>query len=124
MSVYERLALLGISLPQPAAPVAALVPFVRSGNLLFLSGHIAKTHGKPQVGTLGAGLTTEAGKTAARGVAIELLGTLHAALGTENRRLFRDCETSNRAYCRRLPTHDGDGGRDPFNRMWPVEPRR
>jgi enamine deaminase RidA (YjgF/YER057c/UK114 family) len=84
MSGYERLALLGISLLQPTAPVAAFVPFVRSGSLLFLSGHIAMADGKPQVGKLGADLTTEEGTTAARGVAIQLLGTLHAALGDLN----------------------------------------
>jgi len=81
MSVYERLESLSISLPEPAAPVAAFEPCVRSGNLLFLSGHIAKKDGKPWVGQLGRELTTEQGKVAARAVAIDLLGTLHATLG-------------------------------------------
>ena len=61
--------------------MAAFVPFVRSGKLLFVSGHIAKIDGKPWVGQLGRELSTEQGKEAARGVAIDLLGTLHGALG-------------------------------------------
>jgi enamine deaminase RidA (YjgF/YER057c/UK114 family) len=81
MSVYEKIEALHIDLPALAAPVAAFVPFVRSGNLLFLSGHIAKTNGKPWVGQLGRELTTEQGRNAARAVAVDLLGTLHGALG-------------------------------------------
>jgi enamine deaminase RidA (YjgF/YER057c/UK114 family) len=54
---------------------------VRSGKLLFISGHIAKIDGKPWVGQLGRELSTEQGKDAARRVAIDLLGTLHGALG-------------------------------------------
>jgi enamine deaminase RidA (YjgF/YER057c/UK114 family) len=80
MSVYEKIEALHIDLPALAAPVAAFVPFVRSGNLLFLSGHIAKTN-EPWVGQLGRELTTEQGRNAARAVAVDLLGTLHGALG-------------------------------------------
>jgi enamine deaminase RidA (YjgF/YER057c/UK114 family) len=80
VSVYEKLQSLGIALPVPAAPVASFVPVVRTGNLVFLSGHIAKQAGKPLAGKLGADLTTEQGQAAARSVAIELLGTLNAAL--------------------------------------------
>jgi len=54
VSVYERLDSLNITLPDPTPPVAAFVPFLRSGNLLFSSGHIAKIGGKPWVGQLGA----------------------------------------------------------------------
>jgi enamine deaminase RidA (YjgF/YER057c/UK114 family) len=79
MSVYEKLAQLQIDLPPLTAPVAAFVPYVRCGKLLFLSGHIAKRDGKPWVGQLGAQLTTMEGKQAARGVAIDLIGTLNAA---------------------------------------------
>jgi enamine deaminase RidA (YjgF/YER057c/UK114 family) len=85
MSVYDRLKALKISLPVVEPPVAAFVPTVRSGNLLFVSGHIAKEHGKPWVGKLGQDLTTDQGKKAARGIAIELLATLHATLGDLNR---------------------------------------
>jgi enamine deaminase RidA (YjgF/YER057c/UK114 family) len=81
VSVYEKLKALNISLPEVTQPVAAFVPFVRSGKLLFVSGHIAKIDGKPWVGQLGRELSTEQGKDAARLVAIDLLGTLHGALG-------------------------------------------
>lgn len=81
MPVYDTLDALGISLPPVTAPVAAFVPWVICGDLLFLSGHIAKRDGKPWVGQLGGALTTEEGKAAARAVAIDLLGTLHAATG-------------------------------------------
>jgi enamine deaminase RidA (YjgF/YER057c/UK114 family) len=85
MSVYEKLDAFNITLPELAPPVAALVPFLRTGNLLFLSGHISENNGKPWVGQLGANLTTEQGKNAARGVAIDLMGTLHAAVGDLNK---------------------------------------
>jgi len=84
MSVYEKLKALGISLPQVAPPAAAFSPFVRSGNLIFVSGHIAKKEGKPWTGKLGADLTTAQGQEAARDVAIQLMGTLHAAAGDLN----------------------------------------
>ncbi|HWH84606.1 MAG TPA: RidA family protein [Burkholderiaceae bacterium] len=85
VSVYERLTELGITLPPLSAPAAAYVPFVRTGNLLFVSGHIAKRDGKAWVGQLGRDMVTATGKHAARSVAIDLLGTLHAALGDLNR---------------------------------------
>jgi enamine deaminase RidA (YjgF/YER057c/UK114 family) len=85
MSVYERLKALNITLPAVEPPVAAFVPVVRSGNLLFVSGHIAKKDGKPWVGKLGDKIPTAEGKEAARGIAIELLATLHAALGDLNK---------------------------------------
>ena len=84
-SVYERLTQLGISLPPVAAPAAAYVPFVRSGNLVFISGHIARRDGKAWVGQLGRDMVTATGKHAARAIAIDLLGTLHAAIGDLDR---------------------------------------
>lgn len=81
MSIQARLDALGITLPPVATPAAAYVPFVRSGNLVFLSGHIAKRDGQVWVGQLGKTLTTAEGQQAARNVAIDLLGTLHAAAG-------------------------------------------
>ena len=79
MSVYDRLKQLDITLPPVAVPAAAYVPFVQTGKLIFLSGHIARKDGKPWVGQFGAGMSTEEGKAAARAVAIDLMGTLHAA---------------------------------------------
>ena len=81
MSVYEKLKALNITLPEVEPPVAAFVPFVRTGNLVFVSGHIPKKNGKPWTGKLGAELTTEQGRQAARAIAIELMATLQAAVG-------------------------------------------
>ncbi len=81
MSVYEKLNALGITLPPLTPPAAVFVPWVRTGDLVFVSGHIAKRDGKPWVGQLGAGMTTADGQQAARAAAIDLLGTLHGATG-------------------------------------------
>jgi enamine deaminase RidA (YjgF/YER057c/UK114 family) len=78
-TIAQRLQSLGISLPPLAVPAAAYVPFVRSGNLVFLSGHIAKKDGKPWVGQLGLTMGTADGQAAARAIAVDLLGTLAAA---------------------------------------------
>jgi len=88
-TVYERLKSLHITLPDVPPPVVdgyvpAFVPFVRAGNLIYLSGRLAKKDGKLWIGKLGADMTTPEGKQAARGIAIELLATLHAALGDLN----------------------------------------
>src|ERR1700756_2535974 len=85
MSVYERLRALNVSLPEIKPPVAAFVPFVRTGNLVYLSGHIAKRDGRPWSGKLGKEITTTQGKEAARSTAIELLATLQAAIGDLNK---------------------------------------
>ena len=85
MSVYDRLQQLGIQLPPVAVPAAAYVPFVQTGPLVFLSGHIARRDGQPWVGQLGRDVDTATGQAAARAVAIDLLGTLHAAVGDLNR---------------------------------------
>ena len=81
MSVYDKLQALNISLPPLAAPAAAYVPYVQTGNTVFLSGHIARKDGKPWVAQFGRNITTEEGKLAARAVAIDLLGTLQHACG-------------------------------------------
>jgi enamine deaminase RidA (YjgF/YER057c/UK114 family) len=81
MTAYDKLAALAIRLPDLARPDAAFVPFVQTGNLVFVSGHIARRDGGPWTGRLGDGLTTEEGQRAARAVAIDLLATLHAATG-------------------------------------------
>ena len=84
INIYDRLTELGITLPPIAVPAAAYVPFVRSGNLIFISGHIAKRDGKAWVGQLGRDMVTASAKHAARAIAIDLLGTLHAATGDLN----------------------------------------
>jgi enamine deaminase RidA (YjgF/YER057c/UK114 family) len=85
-TVCERLKALQITFPDVPPPVvdgyvAAFVPFVRTGNLVYLSGRLAKKNGKPWSGKVGEDITTLEGKQAARGIAIELLATLQAALG-------------------------------------------
>ena len=85
MSIYDKLAELHITLPPVAAPAAAYLPFVQTGNLVFLSGHIAKKDGKVWTGQFGKTMTTAEGQAAARAVASALLGTLHAAVGDLNR---------------------------------------
>mgnify|MGYP006179582169 FL=1 len=85
MSVYAKLESLGITLPPVAVPAAAYVPFVQTGNLVFLSGHIAKKEGAVWAGQLGLNMQTEEGKAAARAIAIDLMGTLHAAVGDLNK---------------------------------------
>jgi enamine deaminase RidA (YjgF/YER057c/UK114 family) len=80
-AIQAKLAELGITLPPLAVPAAAYLPFVRTGNLLFVSGHIAKKDGKPWVGQLGRDTDTATGQQAARAIAIDLLGTLQAAVG-------------------------------------------
>jgi len=90
MSVTEKLQALNITLAAPAAPVAAYVMYVQTGNLIFLSGHIAKNaDGSPNVGQLGKNKTTEEGQAAARAIAIDLMGTLQEAVGGDLNRVKR-----------------------------------
>ena len=81
MSIAQKLQQLNITLPPLATPAGAYVPFVRTGSLVFLSGHIARKDGKPWVGQLGKDMDTAQGQAAARAIAIDLLGTLQAAIG-------------------------------------------
>jgi len=85
MSVYDKLKELQITLPKPIAPAAAFVMTVKTGNQLFVSGHIAKREGKAWSGQLGAELSTHEGKQAARNAAIDVLATMHHALGDLNK---------------------------------------
>lgn len=85
MSVYEKLKELQIHLPDPILPAAAFVMTVRTGKLLFVSGHIAKRDGKAWAGQLGTDLGTHEGKQAARNAAIDVLATMQDALQDLNR---------------------------------------
>ncbi len=78
----EQLKKLGITLPPAGSPAAAYVMSSQIGNTVFLSGHIAKKDGQPLVGKLGLNMTTEEGKAAARSIAIDLIATLQAHLGS------------------------------------------
>ena len=81
--IEKKLSGLGITLPTPASPIANYVPFVRSGNILVVSGQVCfGIDGKLVVkGQLGAGVSGEDGQKAARACAINLLAQLKAALG-------------------------------------------
>jgi enamine deaminase RidA (YjgF/YER057c/UK114 family) len=81
MTVFERLADLGITLPTPMAPVATYVPVTTAGNLVIVSGQLPAIDGKVAVtGKLGAGVSIEEGQFAARLCLINVLAQLHAAV--------------------------------------------
>ena len=81
-NIEKKLSELGIVLAPPAAPVANYVPFVRTGNLLMVSGQICLDDGKLVArGQLGAGVSVEDGQKAARACAINLLAQVKAAVG-------------------------------------------
>jgi enamine deaminase RidA (YjgF/YER057c/UK114 family) len=84
--IERRLAELNITLPEPPAPVASYVPYVVSGNLVFISGQVTMAAGSLQyVGTVGKELSLEDGKAAARLCAINVLAQLRAAAGDLDR---------------------------------------
>ncbi|MGC9420616.1 MAG: RidA family protein [Rhodovulum sp.] len=84
-----RLAELGVTLPEAPAPAANYVPYVVSGDLVFVSGQIAMQNGTFLTGKLGADMDVEAGAAAARTCAIGLLAQVKAACGGDLDRLQR-----------------------------------
>jgi len=88
--IESRLAELNIRLPEPPAPVASYVPYVVSGNLVFISGQVTMAEGGLQyVGTVGKELSLEDGKAAARLCAINVLAQLRAAASGDLDRVKR-----------------------------------
>lgn len=85
MSIDARLAELGLSLPEPAAPVAAYVPVVVTGGLAYVSGQVSIVDGHLLRGRLGEDLGLEQGVMAARACGMMILAQLHAALGSLDR---------------------------------------
>ncbi|MFL6272463.1 MAG: RidA family protein [Actinomycetes bacterium] len=82
----ERLQELGVSLPAPAVPVAAYVPCVRTGSLVYVSGQVPVLDGKPShLGHLGDNVDLEDGRAAARTCAVNVLAALKAELGELSR---------------------------------------
>jgi len=85
-AVEKRLSELGIVLKEPVAPIANYVPFVRTGNLLMVSGQICLEGGALVAkGQLGGGVSIEDGQRAARACAVNLLAQLKVALGDLDR---------------------------------------
>jgi enamine deaminase RidA (YjgF/YER057c/UK114 family) len=87
--IDARLAELGISLPSPPAPVASYVPFVQSGNLVYISGQVSRAADGDHLGKLGGGVSLEAGQTAARVCGLNLLAQLKSACGGDLDRVVR-----------------------------------
>jgi enamine deaminase RidA (YjgF/YER057c/UK114 family) len=86
MSIDQRLEELGITLPQPAAPVASYVPAVEQGGLLHISGQISfNEDGNLILGRLGEDMNLERGISAARRCGVMLLAQMKAALGSLDR---------------------------------------
>ena len=81
MSVSDRLKAAGITLPDARPPVANYVPFVITGNLLFISGQVSVTPDGLIKGRLGQDMTLEQGQQAARACAVNLIAQMQAALG-------------------------------------------
>ncbi len=88
--IDDRLRSLGIELPMPSAPGANYVPFVRTGNLVFLTGQLSQWNGERRfIGKLGREFEVEQGKQAARLCALNLIAHLRAALDGDLDRVVR-----------------------------------
>ena len=86
MKIEERIAGLGIVVPEKSSPKAMYVPCVRTGSLIFVSGQIpAKADGTLITGRLGDGMTVEEGQEAARTCAVNILSVLRSELGDLDR---------------------------------------
>ncbi len=90
MSVEDRIAEMGIVLPQPAAPAANYVPYTRSGDLLIISGQLPMVDGKVGfTGKLGGSVSLESGQEAARACAVNIIAQVKAALGGDLEKVRR-----------------------------------
>jgi len=88
--IDARLKELGIALPEPPAPVASYVPYVVSGNLVFVSGQVTMSaEGLKYVGKVGADISLEDGKAAARLCAVNVIAQVKAACGGDLDRVKR-----------------------------------
>ncbi|TMV06843.1 RidA family protein [Ruegeria sediminis] len=89
MSITAKLESLGVALPDAPAPAANYVPFVRVGDIVYVSGQISKDDGGLITGKLGADMQVEAGAAAAKVCAINLLAQVKAACDGDIERLVR-----------------------------------
>lgn len=81
MDPYAKLSELKITLPAAGKPLSTFVMAAQTGNVVFVSGHIARKDGQPWVGQLGLNISREEGQLAAQTIGIDLLATLHGFLG-------------------------------------------
>ena len=88
-TVEERLAALGVRLPEPSAPVANYVPFVRAGALLHISGQVSRDAQGGVTGVVGQDVDLETARYAARLCAINLIAQMKAACGGDLGRVVR-----------------------------------
>ena len=101
-SPEEKLAALGLTLPEAAAPVANYLPYVMSGNMVFISGQISKIGDKLIGGRLGEDLTVEQGQDAAKLSALNLIAQMKAACGGDLSRVTRIVKLGG--FVQALPT--------------------
>lgn len=87
--IDARLTELGIILPEPVAPVANYVPFVISGNLVFVSGQVSIDQGGLITGKLGADVSLDKGVAAARACGVNLIAQIKSACGGDLSRVKR-----------------------------------
>jgi enamine deaminase RidA (YjgF/YER057c/UK114 family) len=87
--IQARLKDLGVTLPQPSAPAANYVPFVLSGNMLYVSGQLPVKDGVMSKGCLGKDVSIEQGQEAAKLCAVNLLAQANAALGGDLSKIKR-----------------------------------
>ena len=84
MTVYDRLAELGIELPTVAIPAGSYLPTARTGNLLFTAGQLPFVDGRlPATGKVGAEVSPEDAKSYARLSGLNILAAVHAAVGLD-----------------------------------------
>ena len=103
--IDARLAELGLSLPQPSTPLFNYVPYVVTGNLVFISGQVSMIGDKRIVGKVGTDLSVEQGQEAARGCALSILSHLKQACGGDLDRVVRCVKLSGFVNC---PPEFGD----------------
>jgi enamine deaminase RidA (YjgF/YER057c/UK114 family) len=87
--IDAQLTKLGIALPSSVPPAANYLPWVRTGNLLFIAGQVSTQDGKDVTGKLGGGVSVEEGQKAARLCAINILSQVKAALEGDLDRVVR-----------------------------------
>ncbi len=83
--IEEKIAALGLVLPEPAAPVASYVPAVEAGGMLYISGQLPFVDGQVMTGKIGDTRSPEDGHTAAQACALMLIAQIKKALGSFDR---------------------------------------